>query len=337
MSDQTFDSKTLANKLGQVQALLDRAEHPNTPPEEAKTARAMADKIMAKYRIEEEEARQGRIAQGLETMKPIVDEFNLCNYDSQYRSHYTDLMYYICDHVGNLRMAYKYNNGQQMGIIVGFESDVKFAQTLYTALRLHFANTLEPTYNPDLSDKENVYIMRTAGIERHRIAQAIWGTGKKHLEVGRLYKEVCADRGEDPVVAGRSTNAKTYRKSFADAYVSRISTRLWEMSQSSGGTDLQLRGRKEAVDEAYYERFPHLRPQKREDRQIGEGVRGGPGGNCPKCAKTKSGYCRDHQYLKPSTAAYRGKPVSYAGRRAGAAAANSADLGGGSSSKRAID
>jgi hypothetical protein len=29
-----FDSKTLDTKLRQVQSLLDRAEHPNTPPAE---------------------------------------------------------------------------------------------------------------------------------------------------------------------------------------------------------------------------------------------------------------------------------------------------------------
>lgn len=329
MSDQQFDSKTLASKLNQVQALLNKAEHPNTPPAEADTARAMANKIMSKYRIEEEAARQGRIAQGIDTMRPVVEEFIVCDYRSQYREHYSNLLYYCVDHVGNIRMARKYDNGNETAILVGFESDVKYAETLYTAMRLHFANTLEPKPDPSLSDKENIYRLRSAGIERRDICHMLWGPtgGKRHLEVGRLYKEACADRGEDAVVSGRQTNAKTYRKSFADAYVSRISMRLWEMSRSEPGAELQLRGRKDAVNEAFYEQFPHLRPQKREDRMIGEGVSGGPGGNCPKCAKTKSGYCRDHGYLKPSTAQYRSGPVSHAGRRAGHAAANTADLG----------
>jgi hypothetical protein len=328
MSEQNFDPRTLQNKLRQVQALLDRAEHPNTPPEEAASSRAKAEAMMAKYRIEEEEARQGRIAQGLDTIKPIVDEFPICDYNSQYRDHYVRMMYAITEHVGNIRMAYKYVSGQQTGYLVGFESDVKFAETLYTALRLHFANTLEPKYDPSVSLEENVYRMRTAGMERSTIAKAIWPEGRPKgvPEPSILYKRACEQRGEDPKVVGRGVNVKTYRQSFADAYVGRISTRLWEMAQAEPGTGLQLRGRKDAVDEAFYERFPNLRPIKREDRQIGEGVRGGPLGNCPKCRKAKSGYCRDHNYLKPSSASYS-RPHSSLGASQGRSAANSADLG----------
>lgn len=229
MTDQTFDPQTLQNKLRQAQSLLDRAEHPNTPPDEAATARAMAEKLIRKYQLDEEEARQSAIARGIESIKPIVDEFPMCSYDSEYREQYRAMMSACIFHVGNIRMAYRYDNGQYMAYIVGFESDVKYAETLYTALRSHFANTLEPQYNPNESDKENVYRMRTAGIERHRIGKLIWGPdgGKRHLEVGRLYKEACQERGENPTVSGRSTNAKTYRKSFSEGYVSRIQMRLW--------------------------------------------------------------------------------------------------------------
>jgi hypothetical protein len=324
---------TLQNKLRQVQALLDRAEHPNTPPAEAESARAMADKLMAKYRIDEENIRQTKLAAGADDIiKPVVDEFSVCSYDSEYRDHYASLMSQCCWHVGNIKVATKYDNGQYIFIMVGFESDVKYAQTLYTSLRLHFANTLEPTYNSEESDKENVYRMRSAGLERGRIGRMIWGPdgGKRHLEVGRLYKEACADRGEDATVSGRGTNAKTYRKSFADGYVGRIRSRLYQM-QTMAGQDsrgLMLAGREEAVNEAFYERFPQFRPITREDRMIGEGSTGGPGGNCAKCNKTQSGYCRDHRWMKPSSARARYKASSAAGSMAGRRSADSADIGG---------
>ena len=322
-----FDAKTLANKLRQVQSLLDRAEHPNTPADEAASSRALAEKLMRKYQIEEEEARKGRIAQGLDTIMPIYDEFPICDYNSQYREHYVRMMYDILYHVGNIRMAYKYVNGQETGLMVGFESDVRYAQTLYTSLRLHFANTLEPKFDPSVSDAENVYRMRTAGIERQKIASLIWPNGrpKGTPDVTTLYAKACAERGEDPKVVGRGVNVKTYRASFANAYVTRIDDRLYAMRNAEPGAGLQLRGRKDAVDEAFYEKFPHLRPIKREDRMLGEGIQGGPYGNCPKCKVAKSGYCKEHRFLKPK--ASKPGPHSHLGASMGKSAADSADIG----------
>ena len=328
-----FDSKTLNAKLKQVQALLDRAEHPNTPPAEAATARAMAEKLMRKYQLDEEEARKTAVAQGIETMKPLVDEFPICRMSSQFTSEYETMFYYIIEHVGNIRAAYTYKNGERLAYMVGFESDVKYAQTLYTALRLHFSQTLEPEVDPSLSDKENIYRLRAAGWVRKDIRIALGWPENTAGKVQRLYEEACRDRGEDPVVAGKAINVKLYRKSFAESYVSTIGTRLWEMRRDAeAGSSLVLGGRKEAVDAAYYERFPHLKPQSREDRMLGEGVIGGPGGNCAKCKKAKSGYCSDHRYLKPR--AWKPERRSAEGMRAGRAAGSSADLGGGSRGNR---
>jgi hypothetical protein len=216
--------------------------------------------------------------------------------------------------------------------MVGFESDVKYAQALYTTLRLHFSNTLEPEVDAALSDKENIYRLRSAGWVRRDIRIALGWPENTASKVQRLYEEACRERGEDPVVAGRQVNVKLYRKSFADGYVSEVSNRLWDMrSSQEAGMALQLRGRKEAVQEAYYQRFPQFRPQG-EDRQIGEGVTGGPGGNCPKCKKAKSGYCRDHSYLKPGT--YKPERQSHEGLRAGRTAGRTADLGGNASGNR---
>lgn len=321
-----MNDRVLDNKLRQVQSLLDRAEHPNTPPAEAASARAMAEKLMAKYRIDEEEARKTAMAQGLETIKPIIVEFPICRYTSEYSDEYGRMFWDITDHVGNIKYATTYKNGEQIAIMVGFESDVRYAQTLYTALRLHFSNTLEPEVDASLSDEDNVYRLRTAGIERPRIGVMMgWGRDAAQ-KVTTVYKRACAARGEDPRVVGKSLNVKVYRASFAKSYVGEIDMRLWRMRQAEGGTDIVLRGRKEAVREAYYERFPQHRPQEREDRMIGEGVQGGPGGNCVKCNKTKSGYCKDHHYLKPR----KEQPERYSreGMRAGREAAATADLGG---------
>jgi hypothetical protein len=321
-----YDSKTLDKKLRQVQDLLNRAEHPGTPPAEAESSRAMAEKLMAKYRLDEEETRKTAVAQGIDAIKPVVMDFPICSYTSLFRIQYEEMYNDIAYHVGNIKTAYTYANAERVAVMVGFESDVRYAQALYSSLRLHFANTLEPTVDPALSDKENIYRLRTAGIVRRDIRIMLGWPENTAGKVQRLYETACRERGEDPVVAGRTINAKLYRKSFADSYVQTVSTRLWRMRHlGEAGTELTLAGRKDAVQEAFYQRFPQFRPITREDRQLGEGSTGGPGGNCAKCNKTKSGYCRDHNYLKPGP--WKPERQSLEGIRAGKAAGKTADLG----------
>lgn len=322
-----MDSATLEKKLRQVQSMLAIAEHPDTDPHEAAAARSHAERLMAKYRIDEETARQDAVAKGIETIKPIVVKFGCASYASPYRDKYAQMLNQIGHHVGNVRMAFGYDNGEYVATIVGFESDVRYTETLYTALRLHFAMTLEPTYDPSLSDLDNVYRLRTAGIERPRIGEMM-GWGRESAQrVTNVYKRACAARGEDPKVVGKNLNAKTYRESFARSYVRTIVDRLWAMRMTGADSGvLLLAGREAAVNEAYYTEFPYLRPITDEGRMLGEGTTGGPGGNCKKCNKASSRYCRDHAWLKPG--AGKSVRVSSVGSAAGRSAANSADLGG---------
>jgi hypothetical protein len=86
-----------------------------------------------------------------------------------------------------------------------------------------------------------------------------------------------------------------------------------------------MHGRQERVTEAFYERFPHLRP-----KPAVEGAKSAEvAQRCEKCAKAKSGVCNEHRI--PVGRVARGRdPFSAAamrGREAGAAAARHVNLG----------
>lgn len=82
-------------------------------------------------------------------------------------------------------------------------------------------------------------------------------------------------------MVGRNVNAKTYRAAYADAFVERFRSRLWQArnaANSDGGT-LVIHGRAERVEEAFFTHFPQYRPQpqpevKEEEKPAGKPKKG---------------------------------------------------------------
>jgi hypothetical protein len=282
--------------LARVQNLLAQADHPNTGKPEADAFRAKAEALMIQYRIEEVTAKPDAAGAA-----PI----------------WRDIV--------GARSVSSYKDGNVVATAVGYESDLRFAEALYLTAALAFGDRLEPKYNPDQTDQVNAYRMRMAGMEGHRIAQAIYGRDDKNLrpKVRAMFKKEAEARGEDPTpLLGKGVNVKQYRKDYADGFVTEFYYRLAAMRRSRGENEggLVLVGRKEAVDEAFYEAYPHYRPAP-----VGTKVLPGQG-DCAKCAKAKSGYCREHGYLRPR-AARQGARTNHAARAAGRNAAKAVDLG----------
>lgn len=312
--------------MKRVQALLDRADHAGTTEHEAAACRAKAEDIMVKYRIEESALGLMNKDQSKGPIKPVWRDWWLVKADNQFSDEYWQMFCVIAQHVGlRFRGQYAVNpeeDGVWLGVqAVGYESDLWYALSIFNGVRLTFASKLEPTVDKGASDQDNVYALRNSGATRIRIAEVLWGDESQSAtaKVSRLYEAACKARDEDPVVAGRTVNAKTYRKSYAEAFVYQIGERLYEMRigarETASSGELVLSNRKENVDEAFYAKFPSLRPQPRKE---GQGFR-----MCAKCQAAKSGYCRAH---KPRTV--QGKR-SAVGQRAGRRAANEADLTGG--------
>ena len=267
--------------MRKVSALLDAAEGQETSAKRyeedgdaehaaefragAANFRAKAEQLMQAYRIAEEDL----VTEG--TVEPVYRVIDLTPYDSDFRYYYTTLWYYIGQHCGVMSITrYEYSNQHYVAHVVGYDIDIRFAQILYNAARLMFMAKLEPEVDRKLDDKENIYRLRSAGIDRQTIAMMVWGRRghQEGLRVGNLYKEACAERGEEPAVSGRNVNAKTYREVFAREFIGHLAWRLRmarDAADSAGGV-LVLKNRHERVQEAFWTRFPGQRPKPQEEQ-----------------------------------------------------------------------
>ena len=322
MSEDTTTTEVPESKLDstlrKVQGLLAKAEHPNTGPAEAEAFRAKAEELMQRYRIEEHML----IKSGSGEMKPVLKTWGVCESNSVFYNTLYTLMSICARHAG-VKMTYKWgpdpDNGGKHSLLaqlVGYESDVRYAIMLYVSLHMTFSARMEPKYDPNLSDADNVYALRGAGVERWRIAQIMgWAPeglqdpaiAKESARVTKVYKQACEARGEDPLLVGRGNSVKAYKESYTDAFVTTINNRLYRMQMEAGvnnAGELVLADRKTRVQEAFYEFFPDLKPQPYTGATTGQGKG------------------RRRSYAMPK------RKYSPAGDIAGTRAANEADLTG---------
>lgn len=263
MTEQTISRETLEKMLGRVTALLAKADSTEFLNEEA-ALRSKAHELMQKYRIAEEDL----IAEDATSVMPEYAEFEFCSTHNPFRMDYLRMLFHIADHCG-VMTAYSTNwhTGDITVMAVGYSGDLRMLSWLLNATRLVFKERLEPEVRADLSEAENVYRLRAAGIERQRVARLIWGEeiGRKasaHARVGKIYKDECERRGEYVALDGKGLSLKGFRAAYAAEFVRVISFRLWEARQGTETTQgaIQLHGRSERISDAFYTRFPSLRP-----------------------------------------------------------------------------
>lgn len=326
----------LEKMLRKVSALLAQADHPNTGPAEADTFRAKAEALMYRYRIDEAMLAQAP-GVGTKAEHPVWHSFNICRFTSEFDNHYRLMAQSACHHVGvryvqRTETVYddQTGNGETYYVAecVGYASDHRIVEVLFLSMSMAFQQRLEPKYDSSLSEATNAYIMRSAGMEGWRIAKAIYNDDAKSLrvKVRKLFKEEAIARGEDPtVLLGKGNSVKAFREDYAGGFVATMRSRLRNMRASRGEneTGLVLAGRLETVNEAFYERYPQYRPAAPE-----AGPYRAPNFGCKKCAKAKSGYCREHGWLRPR---YRkvGRSLNAAAYDRGSDAARTVDLGSG--------
>lgn len=324
-----MNADKLATITARVRKLLDLSNDPGATPAEAELARSRADRLMQEYQIEEEAA----LAQDPASMKPEMVTIEIV----QVMDEFDDEYYTIFNSV-SLQMGVRHRLvrlGETWSAqTVGYESDLRFVDLLYTQARRVFSEHLQPEVRPELSDAENAYRLRSAGIPRNRVAHLLWGASMgsdgapAHGKVARLYKAECERRGENAALSGRAVNAGTFRAAYARQFTQTFAQRLRkarEGADKAGGT-LDLHGRTERIDEAFYALFPEYRPST----EVAE-VK-----PCQDCAKTKhpSGKCKLHrprQITKADEARWHRDNFStaaQAGRSAGRNAAEKVALDG---------
>jgi hypothetical protein len=271
-----------------IQALLANADNESLPDEARATYRAKAEELMIKYRVAEEEA----LATDPASSKPIHHVIKIADRRGVMQHWYTMVFQAIVNHTG-CRMAPKWDQGQELMIVVGYEGDVRYTEFLWTAALLMFSTRIDPRWDDQLPEAENVWRLRNAGIERRIIADQAWGCGagqeaKNRSKVQRIYLAQCRQRGEDPRVTGLGHQTDIYREAYARSFYRTLKDRLREARDAvdSFGGGVVLHGREERVDEAFYTLFPSRRPNPNQ-----EPVQVTP---CPRCTPEKA--CRKHAW-----------------------------------------
>lgn len=312
---------------GKIRALLARADHTNTPEAEAASARAMAFRLMRDYQIAEEEA----LAVDPETVVPTHFFIDFKTNGFELSGYYPMMARFIASHTGtrvNLERLADYTTYRMT--FVGYEGDLRYAEFLWTSAHLMFSTKIDPRWDSARSDAENVYLMRQAGIKRKDIANAAGWDGDKAADrskVQRMYLAQAKVRGEDPNATGLGFNSQHYRDAYANAFVTTLNRRLMEARDAadvSGGV-VELSGRQDRVDDAFYAMFPKYRPS-------GEVVAfTDPTKDCAKCAKAAT-TCNDHKawrsrgWSRRDELAYQSR-VNGASARAGMSSGRSAAEG----------
>lgn len=284
-----------ANKIA---ALLASADDESYPDNIRAGYRAKALELMDKYNVAEEEA----LATDPTSSLPIVHTILIrkpTQGNGDLTGMYARMMLTIAKHTGIRVNIQTLANWGQQATLVGYEGDVRYTELLWTGAYLMFATRIDPTWDPAKSEEDNIFFMRQAGIERRRIADMAWGNGDDagaRAKVQRIYKQMAARRGEDVLAAGLGFNTKNYRDSYAQAFLITLTRRLREARDAADSVHGQMvfAGRADRVDEAFYTKFPELRP----DTTAVAKVWVDPTTTCAACAKAKT-TCREHSYMRP--------------------------------------
>lgn len=318
------EAQKLDDMMRKVEGLLATADSfEETNPEAAANYRNNAERIMVKYRIEQEDliARGDLRVDGLNVM---FKEVRAYNWASEFSQTYRTLISYAAHHAGVKVVFTGYDGDSRITTMIGYESDIRYAEALYMGARLVFADRMEPKVDPNLSDEQNCYRLRSAGIERGRIGEMMnWGD-KAHQKVTRVYKRACAALGEEPVLTGKGNSVKDFREGYATGFRSEFWSRLSvariavENEIENGG--LTLHGREERIQEAVYERWPQLRPS-----------------TVPATTSTKPARARKWTKADQRQWERANSGASLLGRNSGAAAASEIDLSSNSTPRKRIN
>lgn len=253
--------------LRKIKSLLAQAEgQEQANPAESAAFRAKAKLLMGKYQVEEESL----IAKDQFSITPVLRTFQIVRYGWEYTGWMATLFSQVMTDVGaEHKETYEtYGDTSQIFLVgkaVGYDSDLRYADMLWQSVRLAFITHLTPEVDPKLSDEENIYRLRSAGIARKDVAEKLWGkwTHSNSAKVGKVYKAECAKRGEPPALDGKGIHLKDFREVYAREFVYRVWDRLADArnaAMAQGGLP-ELSGRADRVKEKFWEHFPEQRPK----------------------------------------------------------------------------
>lgn len=278
--------------LERVRSLIEKAEHPSTPPPEAALAREMADSLMFKYAIDRASLSASRPK--ADRPKPSAITIRLCDYGNPLETQFSMLSVAVAEHTRCLTVLLPgWGNSPTRVRVFGFDSDLEFFQIMFTTLLLHMSGIFFPRPQGDISLEENLLRLRTLGLNWLQMAE-VYGwkkTGRKidgdkieyinangerrtNWQLGSFYKRTthraARNAGIKLEVIQAGTSRKhagdNWRRSAATGYVVEISVRLEAArGKREVGADLVLASEHDAIKNLKDQEFPHTVPVEGEE------------------------------------------------------------------------
>lgn len=267
--------------INKIQALLNNAESlaNDGKDEAAKNFMAKADELMAKYQIDAAILAAANKDQAKPVENPEIIRFQFAGQDSPIATQ----LYNLCIQVAVHYDCRFHGWTSGWGNFIGLPSDVKFAEMVYTSLRLQLLRKIDPQVDMERSYDENVFILHEAGINWERtcsqlnIARMHWMDAKgldhrgslgepwayvdwdpKKKDGGRLIR-ACKRWCKEIGVEYRAVQTPvTFQRSYSEGFLTEISIRFRELRAhrnaqvaSTTGAELALRDKGLLVFDAY--------------------------------------------------------------------------------------
>lgn len=291
--------------MSKIMKLLERANHPATPPAEAALAAERAEALMAQHQIDRMDLKPE------EKSKVIQDHWDLRtgDADSNFHWHIRSLMESVLKHC-SIRIhpdtTYAKDDlgrpdySTRRFTVVGFPEDMAYAEQIWYRVFQEFVRSLNPKWDSSKSLGENAYHYLRAGIKWSVIWRVAYDnqpeTGYANSKTKRTViiadpattkynsslKQAVKEYMEENKLGEYSAHTQrhnTYRNSFVESYSSTIRNRLREIRSKakdqvsdSDKYALALRTTEQQVDDEFYRLFPEFDPENQRRRREAERV-----------------------------------------------------------------
>ena len=268
------------------------AEEREAALKEQANARAMADKLMEEYGVQEWQAMQ-KAHTGL---KPDRIKVDIGAGDSDFLAQTAALVNIVADYCrcssvwmkGSGAFGYR----EEYCWVYGYQSDLRYFELLFTTVYLHVAGIVNPKPDPSMSRGENIRELRNGGLNWNEIAEAYgWRlqarngskTTYRHKDtdavetwskvVGRIkadYAKEIKARGEEPFTLGRGgAGNANFRINSINGYLARLRQRLAEAAGRRGtGAEIILRDKTQNISAQIAEDFPVMGVSKAKEAKF---------------------------------------------------------------------
>ena len=268
-------------KMERIRRLIEMASRQTKTDDEEReraAAQVQAERLMAKYAVEEWQLAQMREAGSAKPVPEIRRGIYICSVSNHCSFAIAQMASGIGRHL-NVHVTFSglgikpkaastwAKDWNVTATVVGFPNDIHMWEMVFTVLQLQMSAQIDPKADPNETFDANVYRLHSAGVRWEEIARRMNDAGGdwepvKWPDGGRLKRasrREASRLGEDYVV---KANPRGYQRSFAEAFMLTVLRRFREASKSerTNGTEVALRDKFQAVTDFFEEKFKDVKP-----------------------------------------------------------------------------